>query len=106
MVIHRSSLLPVLSGVPQGSIFGLLFLVYINDLPNAISHATSYLFADDTQLIKSISSCNDSLAIQYSMDVLAAWLHKWNLPLNHATQICHNEIIIKNPSRLSTIHNQ
>ena len=80
---ESSPLLPVLSGVPQGSILGpMLFLIYINDLPNAISHATSYLFADDTKLLKSISTHNDSLVLQHDIDALVAWSRKWNLPLN------------------------
>jgi hypothetical protein len=49
-----SGQLPVVSGVPRGSFLGpLLFLIFINDLPVAVTSKTR-LFADDCILYRQI----------------------------------------------------
>ena len=60
---QTSSWRPVLPGVPQGSIMDpLLFLVYINDLPNELKSNVK-LFADDASLFTIVKDKNDSANI-------------------------------------------
>ena len=48
----------VISGVPQGSVLGpLLFLIYINDLPDGLTSLCK-IFADDTSLFSKVHNKN------------------------------------------------
>lgn len=69
-----SDSVPVLSGVPQGSLLGpLLFAIYINDMPNALSSACPYIFADDTKCLKTIRSKEDITLLQRDLDSMSNW---------------------------------
>lgn len=56
----ESFLKPITCGVPQGSTLGpLLFLLYINDLPNSSSKLSFRIFADDTNIFYSSKNIID-----------------------------------------------
>ena len=82
--VNRSSSEPVkvTSGVPQGSVLGpVLFLVYINDLPDTIV-AIMKLFADDAKIYRSISTVEHVQEIQVSVDQSETWAEMWEMVFN------------------------
>jgi hypothetical protein len=79
-----SQYLPVTSGVPQGSIVGpLLFVIFINDLPEFIpNQSKTALFADDTKLYRSILSISDCESLQRDISSLNDWSQNSNMKFN------------------------
>ena len=77
---QTSSWRPVFAGVPQGSILGpLLFLVYINDLPNGLKSNVK-LFADDTSLFTIVKDKNESAdVLNNDLLLISKWAYDWKM---------------------------
>ena len=74
----------VSSGVPQGSILGpMLFLLFINDLPDIIPPPTSTgLYADDTKLYNAVKSSHDCDHLQQALSYADDWSKQSNIDFN------------------------
>ena len=91
--IH-SRMLPITTGVPQGSILGpLLFIIYMNDIHRACEYFHPILFADDTNLTGALCSFNEeqntpnrivslSQVINNELKEIQKWLELNELSLN------------------------
>lgn len=79
---QRSTSSNVTSGVPQGTVLGpLLFLLFINDMPENIS-STARLFAVDCLLYRTINSIEDAKELQKDLDTLQRWKQTWLMEFN------------------------
>ena len=73
---------PITSGILQGSCAGpILFLIFINDLPDILDDVQVALFADDVKLYSMYPD-----RIQESLDKVGQWCKDWQLTL--AEQKC------------------
>ena len=76
---RASKEVPVLSGVPQGTVLWRpMFLTNTNDINRNIS-GTMTLFADDALLFHQIRSDADCLSLQKDVDTLYSWARKWRM---------------------------
>ena len=79
----KSNLLPIKTGVPQGSILGpLLFLIYVNDFHFASNIFTFILYADDTTLLARLRDFDNNNSIKDHLAEISNWLILNKLSLN------------------------
>ena len=73
----------VVSGVPQGSVLGpLLFLIMVGDIDRDLEHSRATSFADDTRIVKKITSHQDASLLQEDLEKILKWAEDNNMVLN------------------------
>ena len=90
----------VLADVPQGLMLGpLLFLVYINDLPNALKSSPK-LFADDTSLFTLVKDKNE-IANNLKNDLLliSKWAYNGKMLFNPDTSKPTQQVLLSRKNK-------
>ncbi len=64
----------------------MLFVLYVNDLPNACTETDIFLFADDTNV--TAINCSISSRLNNDLDKLNTWLYSNRLTLNPDKTLC------------------
>ena len=79
-----SSLSPVVSGVPQGTVLGpVLFLIHIRDIANELSQGTTATsFADDTRVQRGVNDASDCVDLQADLNLIYNWAESVNMHFN------------------------
>ena len=99
----KSSLQTVRCGIPQGSSLGpLLFLLYINDIPNSSNKLSFRIFADDTNIFTSSSNLKQlETTVNEELKKVKHWCNINKLSLNLEKT---NYMIIKSPRKKEIIN--
>jgi ribonuclease P/MRP protein subunit RPP40 len=101
----NSDWLPVISGIPQGTVIGpVLFILFIDDVGEICSGSLTHkLFADDMKLYSTIYTNLDNFSLQSALDRLYKWCCDWQLNVNVSK--CHILHMGKNNNHHSYLFN-